>query len=95
MNNSSFTNTKAIFFDTGDTLYSSEAMEAAYPQKLVELLVAARHISADEAKTLLKETTGKLKGTLKHVTKVRTMAELGFSAPRYTRRFARSIPKIF
>lgn len=95
MRTGSFTNIQAIFFDTGDTLYSSEAMEAAYPQKLVELLVAARHISADEAKILLKETTEKLKGTVKHVTKVRTMAELGFSRAQVHAAFCTVDPKDF
>lgn len=79
MSDTTFQNVRAIFFDTGDTLYSSEGMEAAYPAKLVELLVATRNVSPDEAKALLKETAEKLKGTVTHVTKVRTMAELGYS----------------
>jgi putative hydrolase of the HAD superfamily len=72
-------NIKTIFFDTSDTLYSNAELEAAYPQKLVELLASTRQISQDEAKALLKETAKKLEGLVKHVTKVRTMAELGFS----------------
>lgn len=70
---------KAIFFDTSDTLYKSEALEVAYPQKLVELIATTRHIPISVAKQLLEETTDKLKATEKHVTKVRAAAELGFS----------------
>lgn len=78
-NTALFTDIKAIFFDTSDTLYKSAEMEAAYPQKLVELMAATRHISTDEAKSLLREITEKLKATEKHVTKVRAAAEFGLS----------------
>ncbi len=74
-----FTNIQAIFFDTSDTLYKNAELEAAYPQKAIELIAVTRGIPEDEAKQLLKATQEKLKGTVKHVTKVRAMAELGFS----------------
>jgi HAD superfamily hydrolase (TIGR01549 family) len=74
-----FANIRAIFFDTSDTLYKSAEMEAAYPQKLVELIATTRNIPADKAKRLLNEATEKLKATEKHVTKVRAAAEFGFS----------------
>ncbi|HEY5152624.1 MAG TPA: HAD family hydrolase [Candidatus Saccharimonadales bacterium] len=89
------TNIKAIFFDTSDTLYSNESLEAAYPQKLVELLATARQISQDEAKALLKVTAKKLDGTVKHVTKVRTMAELGFSRAQAHEAFCKVNPHEF
>lgn len=90
-----FSDVKAIFFDTADTLYSNEAMEAAYPQKLVELLSTSRNIPLDEAKTLLKETSETLKGTVKHLTKVRTMAELGFDRAQVHEAFCTVNPKDF
>jgi putative hydrolase of the HAD superfamily len=90
-----FGNIKAIFFDIAGTLYSNEAMEAAYPAKLVELLAAARGISHDEAKALLKETSEKLKGTIKHLTKVRTMAELGYDRAQVHEAFCKVDPADF
>lgn len=96
MNNTkSFADVKAIFFDTGDTLYFSAEMESAYPNKLTELLETTRKISHDEAESLLKETTQKLKGAVKHVTKVRTMAELGFSRAQVHEAFCKVNPKEF
>jgi|SRR5665213_1236785 len=86
---------KAIFFDIADTLYSNEAMEAAYPAKLVELLAKTRNISHDEAKALLKETSEKLKGTVKHLTKVRTMAELGYDRAQVHEAFCKVDPAEF
>ncbi len=74
-----FNNIHAIFFDTSDTLYKNAELEAAYPQKAVELIAVTRGIPEDEAKRLLKDTQEKLKGKVAHVTKVRVMAELGFS----------------
>ena len=94
-NQNSFTHIKAIFFDTADTLYSNEKMEAAYPSKLTELLQQERGISSDEAESLLKETTQKLKGVVKHVTKVRTMAELGFNRAQVHEAFCKVEPKQF
>ncbi len=90
-----FGNIKAIFFDIADTLYSNEAMEAAYPAKLVELLSATRGLSADEAKALLKETSERLKGTVSHLTKVRTMAELGYSRAEVHEAFCKVDPSEF
>jgi HAD superfamily hydrolase (TIGR01549 family) len=90
-----FTDIKAIFFDTSDTLYKNEALEAAYPQKLVELIAATRDISNDAAKLLLKETSEQLKGQVKHVTKVRAMAELGFSRTQVHKAFCRVRPQAY
>jgi HAD superfamily hydrolase (TIGR01549 family) len=87
------TDIKAIYFDTGDTLYSNEDMEAAYPKKLVELLAQTRNISPEEAKALLKDTSEKLAGSVKHVTKVRAMAELGFSRAQVHEAFCKVNPK--
>lgn len=86
---------KAIFFDTGDTLYTNEQMEDAYPEKLAELLASMQSISKEEAKKLLDETTKKLKDTVKHVTKVRAMAELGFTRPQVHEAFCKVDPKDF
>jgi HAD superfamily hydrolase (TIGR01549 family) len=77
--NTSFAGIQAIFFDTSDTLYKNDELEAAYPKKLVELIATTRGITQDEAKKLLSETTEKLKATEKHVTKVRAAAEFGIS----------------
>jgi putative hydrolase of the HAD superfamily len=77
--NNDFSGIRAVFFDTSDTLYTNAAMEAAYPQKLAELIAETRNVSTDEAERLLKESTEKLKATEKHVTKVRAAAELGLS----------------
>jgi putative hydrolase of the HAD superfamily len=93
--NARFGNIKTIFFDIADTLYSNEAMEAAYPAKLVELLATERNISQDEAKALLKETSEKLKGTVKHVTKVRAMAELGYDRAQVHEAFCKVDPAEF
>lgn len=87
-----FDSIKAVFFDTSDTLYSNADLEAAYPKQLVDLLVATRHISQTEAEALLKDTAQKLKGTVKHVTKVRTMAELGFSRAQVHEAFCQVDP---
>jgi HAD superfamily hydrolase (TIGR01549 family) len=76
---SKFENVKAIFFDTSDTLYKSDALEAAYPQKLVELIAATKGLSTSDAKQQLNEATERLKATEKHVTKVRAAAEFGLS----------------
>lgn len=94
-NKTLFTNIKAIFFDTADTLYSSDEMESAYPKKLTELLQATHNISYDKAESLLKETAQKLKRTVKHVTKVRTMAELGFSRAQVHEAFCKVNPRGF
>lgn len=77
--NVSFTDIRAIFFDTSDTLYKNAKLEAAYPAKLAELIATTRGISKSEAEQLLSEATDKLKATEKHVTKVRAAAELGVS----------------
>jgi HAD superfamily hydrolase (TIGR01549 family) len=90
-----FTNLKTIFFDTADTLYTNEEMEAAYPKKLVEMIAVTRKISDGEAENLFLETAQKLKGTVKHVTKVRTMAELGFSRAQVHEAFCTVNPKDF
>jgi putative hydrolase of the HAD superfamily len=74
-----FTNIKAIFFDTSDTLYKNKELEKAYPEKLVELIAETKSISKDSARQLLDSTTEILKSSEKHVTKVRAAEELGFS----------------
>lgn len=74
-----FSGIRAIFFDTSDTLYKSAEMEAAYPQKLVELIASTHGLSKAEAEKQLDEVTEKLKASEKHVTKVRAAAEFGFS----------------
>src|SRR5579872_5173196 len=76
---SRFKNIKAIFFDVGDTLYTNEDLEKEYPRQLHLLIASSKGIDKDQAKQLLKDTTEKLKNTEKHVTKVRAMAELGFT----------------
>lgn len=91
--NTNFSNIKAIFFDTSDTLYKNEALEKAYPNKLVELIAETRGIAKDEAKQLLSDTTEKLKANEKHVTKVRAAEELGFTRPEvHEKAFCRVVP---
>jgi putative hydrolase of the HAD superfamily len=77
--NSKFSAVKVVFFDTSDTLYQNDALEAAYPRKLVELVAAARGVSVEDAKELIRQTAASLEGQVKHVTKVRVASELGFS----------------
>ena len=93
--NNKFRKIEAIFFDTADTLYHNPTMEAAYPDKLTGLLMVARHITHDEAEALLKATTQKLKATTKHVTKVRAMAELGFSRAQVHEQICKVDPREF
>jgi HAD superfamily hydrolase (TIGR01549 family) len=91
--NVSFTDIKAIFFDTSDTLYKNEELEKAYPQKLTEMVAREKKLSLDEAKKLLNETTAKLEATEKHVTKIRTAAELGFGPDEvYSKAFDKVAP---
>jgi HAD superfamily hydrolase (TIGR01549 family) len=93
MSNDAFSHIKAIFFDTSDTLYSSREMEEAYPQKLAELIAVSRKMSIDEATSLLSVTTKSLEGSVKHVTKVRAMAELGFTRSQVHEAFCKVSPK--
>lgn len=93
---SAFANIKAIFFDTADTLYSSETMEAEYPRKLSELVVSSRGVSQAEADALLKAAKQNLeKTTTEHITKVRIMAELGFTRAWVHEAFCTVNPKDF
>lgn len=86
---------KAVFFDVGDTLYTNEEMEKAYPQELYKLIAQTKHIDIEAAKKLLKKTSEKLKQTEKHVTKVRAMAELGFTRAQAHVAFCKVDPKQF
>jgi len=91
-----FTNLKAIFFDTSDTLYKNEELEKAYPTRLVEMIAEAKGLSIDEAKQLLNDTTEKLKATEKHVTKIRAAKELGFTPEQvYELAFDKVVPSEF
>lgn len=90
-----FSQIKVIFFDIGDTLYTNEELEKEYPQKLYELLSDTKGISLDEAKAQLKQVTEKLKQTEKHVTKVRAMAELGYSRAECHEAFCKIDPHKF
>lgn len=88
-----FSRIKAIFFDTSDTLYKNNELEAAYPQKLIALIANTPNISTDEAKRLLNEVTERLKATEKHVTKVRAAAEFGLSrADVHEKAFCKVVP---
>ena len=90
-----FSSVKAIFFDTGDTLYTSDEMEKAYPQKLTECIAKGKGLTHEEAKKLIEDTTDKLKGTVRHITKVRVAAELGFARARIHEAFCTVNPKDF
>lgn len=90
-----FQNIKAIFFDVGDTLYTNEDLEKEYPRQLYKLLSETKGISEDQAKKLFKETAEKLKQTEKHVTKVRTMAELGYTREQTHGAFCKVDPHQF
>lgn len=83
---------KAIFFDVGDTLYSNEELEKAYPKKLYELISTTKNLPLEKAKELLNSTTEKLKATEKHVTKVRAMAELGYPRAQVHEAFCKIDP---
>ena len=89
-----FESTKTIFFDVGDTLYSSEEMEAEYPQKLYEL-IADKHGDVDvaQAKSMLKEAALGVDGKTKHVTKVGAMSELGFTRAQVHEAFCKVNPR--
>lgn len=92
--NPDFSNIQAIFFDTSDTLYKNEALEKAYPDKLVELIAITKDIAKDEARQLLSDTTERLKKTEKHVTKVRAAEELGFTRPEvHEKAFCKVVPR--
>jgi HAD superfamily hydrolase (TIGR01549 family) len=90
-----FKNIKAIFFDVGDTLYSNEEMEKEYPRQLYKLIAQTKGIDKEQAKVLLKETSEKLKQTEKHVTKVRAMAELGYTRAQTHEAFCKVEPSQF
>lgn len=90
-----FEHIKAIFFDVGDTLYTNEELEKAYPRELYKLISETKGIDKDAAKTLLKETSEKLKATEKHVTKVRVMKELGFTRSQVHEAFCKVDPSQF
>ena len=92
---SDFGNIKAIFFDVGDTLYTNEDMEKEYPRQLYKLIAQDRGIDKEKAKELLKETSEKLKQTEKHVTKVRAMAELGYTRAQAHEAFCKVDPSQF
>lgn len=91
-----FTDIKAIFFDTAETLYTSPEMEAAYPEAVAKLVAKTRHISLEAAEALLKQTKNQLQQTTtEHITKVRTMAELGFSRAQVHEAFCTVNPRDF
>src|SRR5689334_6812889 len=90
-----FTDIQAIFFDVGDTLYANEEMEKEYPHQLYKFIAEKKGIDQDQAKNLLKEATEKLKQTEKHVTKVRAMAELGFTRAQAHEAFCKVDPSKF
>lgn len=95
MDTNKFAHIKAIFFDVGDTLYTNEDLEKEYPRQLYKLIAETKGIAKDQAKTLLKETTEKLKATEKHVTKVRAMKELGFTRAQAHEAFCKVDPSKF
>lgn len=95
MNSQKFKHARVIFFDVGDTLYTNEDLEKEYPRQLYKLISQTKYIEKEEAKALLKETTEKLIQTEKHVTKVRAMAELGFSRMQVHEAFAKVDPHQF
>jgi len=88
-----FESVNTIFFDAGDTLYVYPAMEAEYPQRLLELISTTRGVEITQAEKMLTEATQKLKGSVKHVTKVRAMAELGFTRPQVHDAFCKVDPR--
>src|SRR3989338_3825509 len=90
-----FASVKAIFFDASDTLYTNKRMEDAYPHHAAGLLAKTRNIPHGEAEQLLKETMEQLKGKVKHVSRVRAMAEFGFSKDDVHRAYARIKPHEF
>lgn len=91
-----FTDIKAIFFDTSDTLYKNKALEEAYPARLVRMIAESKGLRIEQAEQLLIGTTEKLKSTEKHVTKIRAAKELGFSPEQvYELAFDKVVPSEF
>lgn len=88
-------NLKVIFFDVGDTLYSSEEMEEEYPRQIERLLAKDRGISIQEAKRIIDEQGKKLKGKIPHVTKVAIMESLGYSRTQVHEAFNKVDPSRF
>lgn len=84
-----FESIKAIFFDSADTLYTQPEIENEH-NRYLHLLIAEKHnIHPDEAKVKLKDITHQLKSIEKHVTKVRSMAEFGFTKDQVYEAFAK------
>jgi HAD superfamily hydrolase (TIGR01549 family) len=84
---------KTIFFDVGDTLYTSKEMEDSYPNKLYELISSDKNVSLDEAKKILKNSQDSLEGKIPHVTKVAAMSNLGYSRAQVHEAFCKVTPK--
>lgn len=74
-----FGSVRVVFFDVGDTLYSSKDMEEQYPLQLKQLLSEDLGIDLEQARKVIEQKTIGLKSTLPHVTKVSVMESLGYT----------------
>lgn len=70
---------EVIFFDVGGTLYKNSKMDREYTQRLLELIATTRALSHQQAEKVFEDTKEGLKCSVRHITKVRAMQELGFT----------------
>lgn len=70
---------KVIFFDTNDTLYSSEDFARAQSRQPIYQLAELKKITFHDAQQLFENKKKILERKLAHVTKVAVMMELGIS----------------
>jgi putative hydrolase of the HAD superfamily len=86
----------AIIFDVGGTLYNNPRFDKQYPLQVYRMLAEDNGITVEEAEQLFKETKKKVEvKTDKHVTKVRVMAELGYTRSQVHEAFCRNNPSDF
>lgn len=84
---------KTILFDVGATLYDNEIFDEQYSSQLTNLLMEEQKLSKEDAEALINTTTQELhQRSNKHITKVATMKELGFSRTKVHNAFCRNKP---
>lgn len=69
---------RVVFFDVGDTLYSSKDMGEQYVLQLEQLLSEDQGIDLEQARRIIEQKTIELKSSIPHVTKVSVMESLGY-----------------
>jgi len=87
---------KTVLFDLGNTLYKNKEFDRQYPRQLILLLAKDRGIGEEEAEKILSDTIEDLKKKSdKHVTKVATMAALGYTRSKVHEAFCKNNPGDF